>query len=609
MEQTATSQEEQLLKVLNTYWGYDSFHALQLPAMQSVLNDKDSLVVLPTGGGKSLCYQVPAICHEGLAVVVSPLISLMKDQVDSLRENGIEAAFINSTLSGQEKWAIAEQIDQGTLKMLYVAPERLGQGALLDRLKKTKVSFFAIDEAHCVSQWGHDFRPHYRELARLREEFPDVAMHAYTATATQRVREDIIEQLNLREPDEWIGSFDRANLTYRVVRKNNGMQQVCDIVDRHPNESGIIYCISRKEVERLAYTLDERGYSARPYHAGLSDSERESNQEAFIKDEVQIIVATVAFGMGIDKPDVRYVIHLGMPKTIENYQQETGRAGRDGLPSECHLFFGGRDVQTWQRIFGEQPAALRQASEAALKAMSDFCVGLDCRHQALVQHFGQELEQPCSTSCDICLKEVQLIDDALKYAQMIVSSVYRQEQRFGLEYTALVLMGSQDQRVLDNRHDELSTYGLLGSFSKRVIQDWIGQLIQQGFLKRSGEYGVLTIPEAGSELLRGERQPLLTKPVKKRAKSTSNSQLTTDQQALFEELRELRTSLARDRNVPPYMIFGDATLIEMAQERPTTLAEFLTVSGVGQKKCDDFGEMFTDVIHEFVAASIETTDS
>lgn len=609
---TQTEQAtQQLADALKKYWGYESFHDLQLPAMSAVLEDRDSLVVLPTGGGKSLCYQAPAVCRDGMAIVVSPLISLMKDQVDALTANGIPAALINSTLSNAEKWNVAEQIKSGELKLLYLAPERIGVGKLLDLLSETKISFIAIDEAHCISQWGHDFRPHYRELKRLRERFAGVSLHAYTATATERVREDIQGQLGLEDPEVLVGSFDRPNLYYRVAKKNSVINQIQDVIGRHPDGAGIVYCISRKEVERVTLQLQSFGIKAASYHAGMDDVDRAANQEAFIKDEIQIIVATVAFGMGIDKPDVRFVIHTGIPKTIENYQQETGRAGRDGLDSECHLFYGGNDFRTWKMIFSDQPPKVQKESLASLQSMMDFCLSVDCRHRSLVRHFGQELEQECATNCDVCTGDIKLVEDAQKISQMILSSVYRQQERFGSKYTAQVLKGAEDERILSNGHDQLSTYGLLAAYTLKSIQDWIGQLVGQGFLiqDESDGYSILKISTTGQRLLRGEIVPRLIQPEAKSSASSSGSKSTKPRSmvgvddGLFSALRELRTAKAREKEVPPYVVFGDAALIDMARRRPSNAMKFLEVQGVGQKKCEEYSEEFLAVIQEYSAAN------
>ncbi len=594
----------QLRTVLSKYWGYDTFRPLQLETMQSVLAERDSLVVLPTGGGKSLCYQAPAMCLEGTAVIVSPLISLMKDQVDAARACGIPASLLNSSLNVSERREVMQDLKAGKIKLLYVAPERLTPEGLLCELSETKLSFIAIDEAHCVSQWGHDFRPHYRELHRLREGFPDVGMHAFTATATERVRHDVIQQLKLREPEVLIGSFDRPNLTYRAEGKSDVVSQIDDIIRRHEGESGIVYAITRKEVDRLAATLKHMGHKVKPYHAGLTDKERKDNQEKFIDDRVTTIVATVAFGMGIDKSDVRYVVHAGMPQSLEHYQQESGRAGRDGLEAECCLFFGGDDVLMWKHILGDKNDEQYKHAMDSLNKIAGYCRGSQCRHQLLVKHFGQELESDCGSACDICLDEREEVDESLTLGQKILSSVYRQQQRFGVEYTAQVLKGSREARIVQNGHESLSTWGLMKDETKPTIMDWIGQLVQQGFLEKVGEYNILKITSEGGRLLKGEVAPRLLRMRPKEALSRERRTRTqvdphswegVDRE-LFEELRKLRTSKANEMGLPPYLVFGDAALRDMARRRPSTPEGFLKVSGVGKKKCDDFGDEFTAVI-------------
>jgi ATP-dependent DNA helicase RecQ len=582
--------DARLLAAMKQHWGYDEFRPLQQRAMRSAIGGGDSLVVLPTGGGKSLCYQVPAVCMAGVAVVVSPLISLMKDQVDALRANGVAAAYINSTLSHREKWEIADALDERRLKLIYVAPEKLCTELLLKRLETAQVSFFAIDEAHCVSHWGHDFRPHYRQLSILRERFPDVGIHAFTATATERVREDIVEQLRLSEAEVLVGSFDRPNLIYRVERRAKLLGQITPLLERYRDRSGIIYCISRKETEELSAQLNALGYQSRPYHAGMTDEARKAHQEAFIKDEVQTIVATVAFGMGIDKPDVRYVIHTGIPKSVEHYQQETGRGGRDGLEAECWLFTGGKDLLTWERIIAEQPDEIRDASKAMLQGMLDYADGAACRHRLLVQHFGQDLAADCGDACDICRGEVAFVDDPLRIGQMILSSIHRQGERFGSEYTAFVLTGNADERIERNQHQQLSTFGLLKEHPVKTVQDWIGDLLRQGYLQRVGEYNTLKITDAGRRLLKGDASPRLRARLESPKATARRRQLDDPDswegvdEGLFETLRGLRLELARERGVPPYIVFGDATLRDMSRRRPTTLERFRDVRGVGEKK-------------------------
>ncbi len=597
---------QELLRVLKKYWGYESFRPLQREAMCSVLDNRDSIVVLPTGGGKSLCFQAPAICTPGLAVVVSPLISLMKDQVDALTSCGVPAACINSSMSAAERRHVADEIEAGRLKLLYVAPERLLQPRTIEFLKTANVSLVAIDEAHCISEWGHDFRPEYRELRILKRALPNIGIHAYTATATERVRDDIVRELTLEDPEILVGSFDRPNLSYKVRRRNQFIEQACEIMDRYPGDSGIIYCISRADVDRTCLKLTQRGYRALPYHAGLSDDERRRNQEAFITEKVDTIVATVAFGMGIDKSNVRYVIHAGMPKSLENYQQESGRAGRDGLEAECCLFYSGADFGRWKRMIEESDPNAQSGAMHSLLAIFDFCSGVVCRHRVLVGYFGQELEAESCKACDVCLGELDLVADALIVGQKILSSVVRQEQRFGGDYTSLVLKGSKDQRIVQNGHDKLSTWGLLADEDQRGIRDWIEQLVSQGFLVKVGEYNVLHVTEDGRRLLRGEVTPRLLKPTKtektreRRAKSKSAvASWDGVDRGLFEMLRELRREKANERGVPAYIIFGDASLRDMARRRPSSLNSFSLVRGVGDKKREDFGQEFVERISNY----------
>ncbi|HND51938.1 MAG TPA: DNA helicase RecQ [Pirellulaceae bacterium] len=607
-----------LREVLKKYWGYDGFRPLQQEAMSCVLERRDSLVVLPTGGGKSLCYQAPALCLPGLAVVVSPLISLMKDQVDDLRSYGIPAAFINSSQTPDERRLIANGVRDGQLKLLYIAPERLVQPRTLDFLADANLAMVAVDEAHCISEWGHDFRPEFRELRTVKERFPQVAFHAFTATATPRVRDDIVMQLGLRDHVTLVGSFDRPNLIYRVLRQDRRTEQIREVLDRHRGESGIIYCLTRKDVDTLAASLADAGYHTAPYHAGLTDQERRRCQEAFIEDKVDTIVATVAFGMGIDKPNVRYVVHAGMPKSLENYQQEAGRAGRDGLEAECVLIYSAADVVTWKKRItappepeedGEPPREpdpkVVEAALASVQAIATYASGATCRHKQLVRHFGQDLPGDSCNACDLCLGDVDLVPDALIVAQKILSSVLRQQQRYGGEYTALVLKGSQDQRILQNGHDRLSTYGLLREHTPTTIRDWIEQLAGQGYLQKVGEYNVLEVTQRGWQVLRGEAMPRLlqggtaeTKSKKAKQSVAADSWDGVDR-TLFELLRTLRRKRAEQLNVPAYIVFGDATLRDMARRKPGSLEEFRQVKGVGDKKTADFGPEFIAAIADY----------
>lgn len=613
MSHAPTAADQQLLDALRRYWGYDEFRPLQLQAMQCAMDHRDSVVVLPTGGGKSLCYQVPAVCLEGLTVVVSPLISLMKDQVDALTDCGIRAACVHSMIGDDEKRRIADDIRSGTLKLLYVAPERVIQPRTIEFLQSVPVAQIAVDEAHCISSWGHDFRPEYRQLRLLRKALPGVGMHAYTATATERVRTDVAEQLGLENAQMLVGSFDRPNLVYRVKRKNRALEQIRAVIDRHPGSAGIVYCISRKQVEATAASLVATGARVRPYHAGLGDEVRHKHQNEFAQEEIDVIVATVAFGMGIDKSNVRFVIHSGMPKSLEQYQQESGRAGRDGLEAECLLLYSGGDAGLWRRLIeqGEQtqPGAEegRQGALEALNAMSDFCHSATCRHSSLVAYFGQQLERDNCGACDACLNELETVDDALTIGQKILSCVLRLEERYGADYTAKVLTGSSELRIIERGHEKLSTHGILEEHNLRSVRDWTEQLVGQGFLEKTGEYNTLSVTQHGRELLRGEHTPRLLKPAESERPRRSRTQEEGDQwegvhRGLFEELRKLRRDLAHERSVPAYIVFGDQSLRDMARSRPTSLAEFRHVSGVGEKKLTEYGDEFVTCIRQFLSS-------
>ena len=606
---SSSSFAPRLLSALQRYWGYDSFLPLQAEAMGSVMDNRDSLVVLPTGGGKSLCFQAPAVCQEGLAIVVSPLISLMKDQVDALRTCGVKAAAINSTLTPAERRDVADQIRRNELKLVYVAPERLLSPRTIEFFQTVPLSFIAIDEAHCISQWGHDFRPEYRGLRTLKQAFRGVGIHAYTATAADGVRRDIVEQLGLVDPHILVGSFDRSNLIYRVKRASQRFEQVCELIERRRGEAGIVYCISRREVDKFTADLKARGYRAAPYHAGLSDIARHRNQDAFLQERIDVVVATVAFGMGIDKSNVRYVIHAGMPKSLEHYVQESGRAGRDGLEADCLLLYSGRDYQVWRGLIENDDSEGNEGALAALQAMAQFCSSIGCRHQALVEHFGQSLGRTNCGACDVCLGELEMVDEPLIVAQKILSCVARLQERFGMDYTAKVLVGSKEERILSAGHDSLSTYGLLSHTNVSAIRNWIDQLVGQNFLAKDGEYNILQITPAGRELLKGDGAPQLTKPAQQKSPTRSRRDSLDDWEGvdrnLFNELRKLRTTLAAERGIPPYLVFSDAALRDMARQQPTTIDEFLVVRGVGEQKQRDFGEAFVDAILQFTALEAE----
>ncbi|MBA2113624.1 DNA helicase RecQ [Bremerella alba] len=600
MDSTSPASTDDLLATIHKYWGYEQFRPLQREAMESVLEDRDSVVVMPTGGGKSLCYQVPALCKPGVAVIASPLISLMKDQVDALTACGIRAACINSTVTLAERRSIAADVRSGATRLLYLAPERLLSDRTLDFLSGVDVSFFAIDESHCISEWGHDFRPEYRMMRMLKDRFPGVGVHAYTATATERVRSDIAQQLGLIEPEMLVGSFDRPNLVYRVQRRKDRFAQIQEVVSRHANESGIVYCIRRADVESIAQQLNDNGIKALPYHAGLSDQERQKHQEDFIQERVDVVVATVAFGMGIDKSNVRYVVHAGMPKSLESYQQESGRAGRDGLEAECVMLYSSGDLVTWKRMLGDLPDSAQQAAFHSLEALDHFCIGTECRHQMLVSYFGQDLQEPECEACDVCLGTVDLVEDGMILGQKILSCIARTGERFGADHNAKVLCGSRDKRVLELEHDQLSTYGLLQDQSIRAVRTWIEQLVGQRMLAKTGEFNVLKLTESGRQLLRGEITPKLTKPDGEKEERPKRQRKSDDWEGvdrdLFESLRSLRREKAEEAGIPAYIVFGDSSLREMARHRPSTMESFRLIKGVGDKKCQDYGDVFTQHI-------------
>jgi len=587
-------------EILKKYWGYSGFRPLQKEAMECVLEGRDSIVVLPTGGGKSLCFQAPALTLPGPTLVVSPLISLMKDQLDALAECGVAAGRLDSSLTAREKAVVFQRLRAGELKLLYVSPERLMLEGFLDYLKESGVSSIAIDEAHCVSMWGHDFRPEYRRLRVLREIFPKIPIGAYTATATVEVRRDIAVQLGLSNPEVLVGDFDRPNLIYRVLRRAGAISQIREVIDRHSGESGIIYCIRRSDVDEMTAALTKNGYRAAPYHAGMTDADRKKNQDAFINEEVDVIVATVAFGMGIDKSNVRYVIHSALPKSLEHYQQESGRAGRDGLEAECVLLYSGLDYRIWRNIVEESEPGARETGLAKLGRAYGYCSSVACRHRALLEYFGQGFSAETCRACDICLGEVKGVGDALVIAQKILSSVARQKERFGADYTAGVLVGSREDRIIANHHDQLSTYGILKDATRPVVRDWIEQLADQECIVRVGEYGVLKLTPKGARVLKGEETPLLLESRRKKAppkKSAVEGDSWADvDRMLFERLRKMRLELARRNNIPAYVVFGDVTLRDLARKRPMTKEALLGVSGIGLKKLEQYGEIILKII-------------
>ena len=612
--------------------------------MHAILESRDSVVVLPTGGGKSLCFQAPALVDPGIAecglrnadsersiasldksalrnpqsaiaerrlgvaLVISPLISLMKDQVDGLRVDGVAASYLNSTLLPHERDAVIASVREDRCRLLYVSPERIvgeGSQSLRRLLAQSGVRFVAIDEAHCISQWGHDFRPEYRQLGRLREDFPGVSMHAFTATATERVRRDIVHELRLQDPSVLVGSFDRPNLTYRVLRRGNLHRQLQDILARHEKEAGIVYCSSRREVEALAERLQTEGHRALPYHAGLSDEVRSRNQEKFLDERADIVVATVAFGMGIDRSDVRFVVHAGAPRSPEHYQQESGRAGRDGLPAECILIYSGGDFVRWRQML-ESNGEWSESARTLLRDMERYAAGTRCRHRSLVEYFGQSYEAAECGACDWCLKELDPVADSVTVAQKILSCVARVKQTWGTAHVTDVLTGKATEKVVAAGHQGLSTFGLLKDESTSAIRGYIEQLVGDGLMAREGEpYPVLRLTGSGLALLRGDGECRLYREVappasRKRSRSSVRDTFTvTADSDLFDVLRDVRLRLARDRGVPPYVIFHDTTLRDMVERRPKTIDDLHEVYGVGAKKAADFGDAFLDAIRTY----------
>ncbi len=604
-----------VLDIVKRTWGYDRLLPLQAESIEATLAGRESLTVLPTGGGKSLCYQTPPLVTGRLTVVVSPLIALMRDQVASLKLAGVPAAALHSHAVREDASEARAMAERGDLRLLFVAPERLLIPDFLAWVKRLGIGAVAIDEAHCISQWGHDFRPEYRRLAEVRDAIPGVPIAAYTATATPRVREDVVQQLRLRDAAVFVGSFDRPNLTYRVLPRVDLAGQVKEALDRHAGRAGIIYCISRKDTEALAASLKAAGVDAAPYHAGMEAGPRSKVSDDFRAERLSVVVATVAFGMGIDRGDVRCVIHAALPKSVEHYQQETGRAGRDGLPAECLLLYSAGDVVRWKTVMergaeeqGADPQVLL-SQMALLERMHRFAASTRCRHGAIGEYVGQQYEPQNCGACDACLNEHAPAPDAHETARKILSCVVRCNQGVGAAYIADVLLGKATPRVVERGHDRLSTFGLLSNLRREQVLNYIGQLVDAGDLQRSeGEYPVLVLTDGSAEVLRSRRQAVLVEPrvqreapgrKRKAAPGVESTPLTPAESALFEHLRKVRRRLAEQRSVPPFVILADTVLEEMCRVRPGTTATLINVRGIGTKKVEDFGQELVNAVREF----------
>ena len=610
MQHVTTPEQDQALHLLQTVFGYPAFRSQQGQIVDHVVNGGDALVLMPTGGGKSLCYQIPALIRHGVGIVVSPLIALMQDQVDALAEVGVRAAFLNSTQSFEEAMRIERMMREGELDMVYIAPERLMTQRCLELLSVTPLALFAIDEAHCVSQWGHDFRPEYIKLSVLHERFPEVPRIALTATADQQTRDEIIHRLQLENAMQFVSSFDRPNIRYQIVEKANGRKQLLDFINaQHSGDAGIVYCLSRKKVEETAEFLNENGITALPYHAGMEQSERYRNQARFLREDGIVMTATIAFGMGIDKPDVRFVAHLDLPKSIEGYYQETGRAGRDGASANAWMAYGLQDVVQQRRMIDESEAneTFKRVQGIKLDAMLGLCETLNCRRVHILDYFGQTSE-PCG-NCDTCLLPPSSFDGTVA-AQKILSTIYRVDQRFAAGHVIDVIRGIDTERVKQWRHDQLSTYGIGSDKSEAEWRALLRQMIALGLVAVDYEnYSSLKLTEESRAVLRGETKIQLrqykkaekaVKHKRQSAKDFSETNLSESEQAIFERLRWWRVETAKAHNTAAFIIFHDTTLREIAKAKPRSLDDLRGVTGVGAKKLESYGEELVKLIAEFL---------
>ena len=593
-------------QILQQVFGFSHFRQPQEKIIQTLVSGKDALVLMPTGGGKSLCYQIPAIARDGCGIVISPLIALMQDQVNAMRLLGVSAAFLNSTQQADEVRAIEQQLRAGAIDLLYIAPERLIQSRTMQLLKEIELALFAIDEAHCVSQWGHDFRADYLQLTLLQEVFPEVPRIALTATADSRTQKEIVERLHLGDAERFIAGFDRPNIRYRIGVKHNAKQQLLKLLNaEHQGDSGIIYCLSRKKTEDIAAWLSEQGFKAYAYHAGLSTELRSRHQAMFLRDEAVIIVATIAFGMGIDKPDVRFVAHLDLPKTIESYYQETGRAGRDGEPATAWMIYGLQDVIKLRQMMANSEGndSHRRAEQYRLNAMLGLCEITTCRRQALLTYFGDELKEACR-NCDICLDPPETWDGS-EAARKALSTAFRTEQRFGVNHLIEVLRGTNSDKIFQYGHNNLPVYGIGQALNNNQWRSVFRQLVARGYMSVDLErFGALRLEEKCRPLLRGEETISLRKDVRSTtARAQTKVQLAREVDiALWEALRECRRSYAAELGVPPYVVFHDTTLQEMCLRLPQTMEEFSELSGVGERKLERYGPAFVNIINRHLAA-------